>query len=247
MCGINGILAFNDSFACDEDLARAMSDTLTHRGPDDAGTWSSSNGRVAFGHRRLSIVDLSAAGHQPMSNEDGTVWIAYNGEVYNHVALRDELERKGHTYRSHTDTETIIHLWEEEGPACVERLQGMFGLAIWDERRQELFLARDRFGIKPVYCSQQPGGFVFGSEIKALLAHPSISPELDEEAFFHYLTFVCTPAPSTMFAGIGKLAPGERMIVRPDGSTESDIWWSPMSSDAAAEVACVERDELEWR
>src|SRR5262249_55912709 len=153
------------------------------------------------------------------------------------AALRDELERKGHTYRSNTDTETIIHLWEEEGPACVERLQGMFGFAIWDERRRELFLARDRLGIKPVYYSQPSGGFVFGSQIKALLAHPSIAAELDEDAFFHYLTFVCTPAPSTMFAGIRKLAPGERMTVRADGSTEGDIWWSPMSPTAADEVA----------
>jgi asparagine synthase (glutamine-hydrolysing) len=247
MCGITGILATNDAFACDQEIAGAMADTMSHRGPDDSGTWSSGDGRVAFGHRRLSIVDLSTAGHQPMSNEDGTVWIAYNGEVYNHEALRRELERKGHRYRSHTDTETIIHLWEEEGPACVERLQGMFGLAIWDERKRELFLARDRLGIKPVYYSRPAGGFVFGSEIKALLAHPAISPELDEEAFFHYLTFVCTPAPMTMFEGVHKLAPGERMIVRPDGSTNSEIWWSPMSSSSAQEVSEMGEDEMEAR
>jgi asparagine synthase (glutamine-hydrolysing) len=247
MCGINGILAINDAFPCDQGIAEAMAETMSHRGPDDSGTWSSRNGRVAFGHRRLSIVDLSPAGHQPMSNEDGTVWIAYNGEIYNHEALRRELERKGHRYRSHTDTETIVHLWEEEGPACVERLQGMFGLAIWDERRRELFLARDRLGIKPLYYAQRPGGFVFGSEIKALLAHPAISPELDTDAFFHYLTFVCTPAPLTMFEGIRKLAPGERMILRPDGSTESEIWWSPMSSAAAAEVSEMSEPEMQDR
>jgi asparagine synthase (glutamine-hydrolysing) len=247
MCGICGILAENDGFACDRSLAGAMADVIAHRGPDDSGTWSSRDGRVAFGHRRLSIVDLSRAGHQPMSNEDGTVWIAYNGEVYNHAALREELERKGHRYRSHTDTETIIHLWEEEGPACVERLQGMFAIAIWDERRRELFLARDRLGIKPLYYAQPSGGFVFGSEIKALLEHPAISPELDEEAFYHYLTFVCTPAPLTMFKGIRKLAPGERMIVRSDGSIESESWWTPMSASAEEEVAGMSESQMEER
>src|SRR5918992_183740 len=231
MCGINGIFAFNDSFACDEELATRMRDTMTHRGPDDGDTWVSPEGRLALGHRRLSIVDLSPAGHNPMPNEDGTVWITYNGEVYNHRALREELEAKGHVYRSNTDTETILHLYEEEGPRCVERLQGMFGFAIWDSRTQELFLARDRLGIKPVYFAQPAGGFVFASEIKALLEHPAISPDLDEEAFVHYLTFVCTPAPLTMFKGIHKLAPGERMTVLRD-RVEREIWWSPMSSSA---------------
>ncbi len=247
MCGINGILATGDAFPCDGGIAEAMAHSMAHRGPDDAGVWMSDDGRVALGHRRLSIVDLSPAGHQPMSNEDGTVWITYNGEVYNHAALREELERKGHRYRSNTDTETIVHLWEEEGPACVERLHGMFGLAIWDERRRELFLARDRLGIKPVYYARPPGGFVFGSEIKALLEHPAISPELDEEAFHHYLTFVCTPAPRTMFEGIHKLAPGERMIVRPDGRAESEIWWTPMSRSAEEAVAGMTEDQLEER
>jgi asparagine synthase (glutamine-hydrolysing) len=247
MCGINGIFAINQSFECDQALAGAMADTLSHRGPDDGGTWGSGDGRVAFGHRRLSIVDLSRAGHQPMSNEDGSVWITYNGEVYNHLALREELERKGHRYRSHTDTETIVHLWEEEGPRCVERLQGMFAFAIWDERKGELFLARDRLGIKPLYYSQPSGGFVFGSEIKALLEHPAISPDLDEEAFYHYLTFVSTPAPLTMFAGIRKLAPAERMTVRSDGSTESDVWWTPMSPPAGEAVAGMTEGEMEER
>src|SRR3954453_1899597 len=237
MCGICGTLGLNDGFDTAESTVEAMRDALAHRGPDDAGAWTSREGRVAFGHRRLSIVDLSPAGHQPMPNEDGTVWITYNGEVYNHAALREELEAKGHTYRSHTDTETLLHLYEEEGPRCVERLQGMFAFAIWDERKQELFLARDRLGIKPLYFSQPPGGFVFGSEIKALLEHPAITPDLDEEAFFHYLTFVCTPAPLTMFKGIHKLAPGERMTVQADGSIERDVFWSPLSAERTSEVA----------
>jgi len=220
---------------------------MVHRGPDDAGADSWGDGRVAFGHRRLSIVDLSPAGHNPMPNEDQMVWITFNGEIYNHRALRSELEAKGHRYRSNTDTETIVHLYEEEGPRCVERLQGMFAIAIWDERRQELFLARDRLGIKPLYFTQPPGGFAFASEIKALLAHPAVSTDLDEEAFFHYLTFVCTPAPLTMFKGISKLAPGERMIVRTDGSTTSDIFWSPMSDTAVREVSEMSQADMEER
>ena len=135
MCGICGIVATSPSFPLGEGLATEMRDAMPHRGPDDAGTWVSDDRRVAFGHRRLSIVDLSAAGHQPMTNEDGTLWITYNGEIYNHAALRSELEAKGHVYRSHSDTETILHLFEEEGPRCVERLQGMFAFGIWDTRR----------------------------------------------------------------------------------------------------------------
>jgi asparagine synthase (glutamine-hydrolysing) len=249
MCGICGILATSPSFDASEDTVVAMRDTMVHRGPDDAGadSWSSDSRRVAFGHRRLSIVDLSPAGHNPMPNEDESVWITFNGEIYNHRALRAELEAKGHRYRSHTDTETIIHLYEEEGPRCVERLQGMFAIAIWDGRRQELFLARDRLGIKPLYYTQPAGGFLFASEIKALLAHPAVSADLDEQAFFHYLTFVCTPAPLTMFKGIHKLAPGERMVVRANGSTDSEIFWSPMSERAEREVAGMSEAQMEER
>jgi asparagine synthase (glutamine-hydrolysing) len=182
-----------------------------------------------------------------MPNEDGSVWITFNGEIYNHRALRSELEARGHRYRSHADTETIVHLYEEEGPRCVERLQGMFAIAIWDARREELFLARDRLGIKPLYYTAPPGGFLFGSEIKALLAHPAVAADLDEEAFFHYLTFVCTPAPLTMFKGINKLAPGERILVRADGSMTKEVFWTPMSSTAAEEVGALSEDEMEER
>lgn len=247
MCGICGILATSGGFARDEATVEAMCDVLRHRGPDDAGTWLAPGGRVALGHRRLSIVDLSRAGHNPMPNEDGTVWITYNGEVYNHEVLRAELEAKGHVYRSHTDTETIVHLYEEEGPRCVERLHGMFAFAIWDERRRELFLARDRLGIKPLYYTQPAGGFVFASEIKALLRHPAVAADLDLGSFFDYLTFVCAPAPRTMFAGISKLRPAERMTVSADGSTRSDIWWSPFSQSAVDDVEGRSEAELEAR
>ena len=244
MCGLAGILARSDHFAHDEATVAAMAETIVHRGPDDSGTWTSPEHRVALGFRRLSIIDLSPAGHQPMCNEDGTVWIAYNGEVYNHLSLRAELEAKGHVFRSHADTEAILHLWEEEGIRCVERLEGMFGLAIWDSNTRELFLARDRLGVKPMYYADTPGGIVFGSEIKALLAHPQISPDLDEEAFHHYLTFVCTPAPLTMFKGISKLAPAERMLVKADGRIVRDTYWSPMSTDAEEQVTGRSDKEL---
>ena len=247
MCGICGILGHHDDFRVDEELVTTMRERIHHRGPDDGGSWHSPEHRVALAHRRLSIIDLSPAGHQPMSNEDGTVWITFGGEIYNHMDIRPELEAKGHVYRSQTDTETIIHLYEEEGPRCVERLEGMFHYAIWDGRTRELHVARDRLGKKPFYYVHTDGGFVFASEIKALLEHPAISPELDEEAFFHYLTFVCTPAPMTMFKGIQKLGPAERMTVRPDGSTEIETYWSPMSQSAAAEVASLKEPELEER
>jgi asparagine synthase (glutamine-hydrolysing) len=244
MCGICGILAFNDGFACDGRVAVAMRDTMIHRGPDDAGVWVSPTGRVALAHRRLSIVDVSHSGHQPMSNEDGSVWISFNGEIYNHAELRSELEARGHRYRSRCDTETIVHLYEEEGARCVERLDGMFAIAIWDERRRELFLARDRLGKKPLYWTRTAAGLTFASEIKALLRHPAVSADLDVDAFHDYLTFVCTPAPSTMFAGISKLSPGERVTVGIDGNIHSEIYWTPMSALASAEVADRGEDEL---
>ncbi|HEV8601970.1 MAG TPA: asparagine synthase (glutamine-hydrolyzing) [Gaiellaceae bacterium] len=244
MCGICGILGTREGFAVDEELVTGMRERIYHRGPDDGGSWHSAEQRVALGHRRLSIIDLSAAGHQPMSNEDGTVWVTFGGEIYNHAELRPELEAEGHVYRSQTDTETILHLYEEEGPRCVERLHGMFHYAIWDSRTRELHLARDRLGKKPLYYAEPYGGFLFASEIKALLAHPSLTAELDENAFFHYLTFVCAPAPMTMFKGIRKLAPAERMTVRADGSTTFDTYWSPLSEEDAREVASQSEDEL---
>ena len=247
MCGICGIRAIRDDFPAGEELVTKMNDTIVHRGPDDGGAWASDEHGVALAHRRLSIIDLSYAGHQPMSNEDGTVWITFGGEIYNHLDLRHELEAKGHVYRSQTDTETIIHLYEEEGPRCVERLHGMFHYAIWDSRTRELHLARDRLGKKPVYFAQPGGNFIFASEIKALLVHPALTADLDEEAFFHYLTFVCTPAPMTMFKGVRKMEPAERMTVRADGTTESEIYWSPFSQQVAAEVDSMSEPELKER
>jgi asparagine synthase (glutamine-hydrolysing) len=221
-----------------------MRDALRHRGPDDAGSFISEDQRVALGHRRLSIIDLSDAGHQPMSNEDGSVWMTYNGEVYNHGALRRELEARGHAFRSATDTEAIIHLYEDEGHACVERLDGMFAFAIWDARRQELFLARDRIGVKPLYYARLPGGLIFGSEVKAILEHPGVSRDLDEEALYDYLTFGFVPPPRTLFRGISKLAPAERITVSARGDLRAERWWSPFSREVREETAAASDDEL---
>jgi len=245
MCGIAGALAFRDDFAADAATVRRMAETLRHRGPDDAGAIALTDDRVALAHRRLSIIDLSAAGHQPMANEDESVWITYNGEVYNHRVLRDELEAAGHRYRSHADTEAIIHLYEEDGPACVERLEGMFAFAIWDARLRRLVLARDRLGVKPLYYARLDGGFVFGSEAKAVLEHPATPRDIDDDAFADYLTFGFSPPPATLFRGVSKLGPGERMVVTADGAVTTEAWWDPMPPTEVAERAsAMSEDEM---
>src|SRR5678816_2207310 len=168
MCGINGIAFSSRSGSqIDATLLKRMRDVITHRGPDDEGIFV--DGRIGLGHRRLSIVDV-ASGHQPMTNEDGTLHITYNGEIYNHADFRPALEAAGHTYRTHCDTETILHLYEEYGESCVNHLRGMFAFAIWDQRRHQLFIARDRLGVKPLYyVLADDGSLYFGSEIKTLI------------------------------------------------------------------------------
>lgn len=227
MCGICGVMRLGGDGAVTHDLVERMAGTMAHRGPDDAGAYVSPDCRVGMGHRRLSIVDLSAAGHGPMSNEDGTVWLSYNGEVYNHEEWRGPLERAGHRYRSRTDTETLIHLYEDRGPALVEALRGIFAFSLWDERRERLVLARDRLGVKPLYYAAVDGWLVWGSEIKALLAHPAVTAELDEDALLQYLTFAAVPPPATLFRGIRKLAPGHRLVVERGGEIRVERWWAP--------------------
>ncbi|MCL4234547.1 MAG: asparagine synthetase B, partial [Deltaproteobacteria bacterium] len=204
MCGICGEFSYAAGDVNPETVLR-MTSTMAHRGPDADGTYLSPDRRVGFGHRRLSIIDLSEAGRQPMCNEDRTVWITFNGEIYNHEEVRRELVARGHTYQSRTDTETIVHAYEQWGVEAIDRLHGMFAFAIWDERRGKMLLVRDRIGIKPLYFCQSGGRLLFGSEIKAILAHGAVTPDLDEDAAFHYLSFMVTPAPMTMFAGIRKL------------------------------------------
>ncbi len=224
MCGIAGIVHSDPTVAVDPVLLRRMGDAIRHRGPDDSGVWTGPG--VGLVHRRLSIIDLSAAGHQPMSNEDGSVHVVFNGEIYNFQELRKELAARGHVFRSATDTEVVVHLYEEEGDACVERLDGMFAFAIWDVRRRRLFLARDRVGKKPLKYAEIPGGGIaFASELKSLLAADLVGREVDARQIHDYLTFGCIPAPGTGFARIRKLEPGHRMVWE-RGRLSSERYWS---------------------
>ncbi len=224
MCGISGVANCGDR----ETLAR-MTRVQAHRGPDDSGLWDRrfpDGSYIGLGSRRLAILDLSAVGHMPMCNEDGTVWITYNGEIYNFGELRRELEGKGHRFASHTDTEVIVHLYEEEGPECVRRLSGMFAFAICDLRSGSptLFMARDHFGIKPFYYFHQGERFAFASEIKGLLQVPELEAELDPQALHQYLTFLWVPDPKTMFRRIMKLPAGHYAILR-NGELKIQQYW----------------------
>ncbi len=218
MCGICG---FNWA---DEHLIEQMKATLVHRGPDADGTYVAAG--ISLGHRRLSIVDLSDSGRQPLANEDGTVWITFNGEIYNHTGLRAQLESKGHVFRSRSDTEAIVHAYEEFGLDFVRHLTGMFALAIWDGARRRLVLVRDRLGIKPLYYTADSGRVRFASEIKALLADPQVPREVNGQALFDLMGYEFTPAPETLFAGIRKLLPGCMLVVEADGSLRMSRYWA---------------------
>jgi asparagine synthase (glutamine-hydrolysing) len=253
MCGICGILCLGDSEGrVDEPALIRMRDTMIHRGPDGEGLWIAPDGRAGLGHRRLAIIDLSPLAAQPMSNEDGTIRITYNGEIYNHAALRSELLEAGHRFRTdHSDTEVVVHAYEEWGTDCVERFEGMFALGIWDASRRRLFLARDRLGVKPLYVCFRPRLVLFGSEIKAILAHPSAVAALSPAALYHYLSFLTAPAPLTMFDGIYKLPAGCCLTVDSDGRQKMWRYWDAMPrerryhreldglSPAAQEEYCV--------
>lgn len=221
MCGICGKINLNNQ-PIDEALLKRMTLVLSHRGPDDEGIYVKNN--VGLGHRRLSIIDLSALAHQPMSNEDGTIWIVYNGEIYNFLVLRDELIRKGHVFRSKSDTETIIHLYEEYGVECLRYLRGMFAFAIWDERDKSLFLARERVGKKPLYYCHSNDSFLFASEIKSILQDDSIAKKPDYMAIHNYLTYQFVPSPRTAFKGIKKLPPAHYLILK-DGKADIKRYW----------------------
>lgn len=212
MCGIAGFVTRSDGSPHARAILERMTDSIRYRGPDDSGAYV--NGSACLGHRRLSIVDLSPLGHQPMCNETGDVWITYNGEVFNHADLRPELERAGHQYQSRSDTETIVHAFEQYGADCVTRLRGMFAFAIWSERTQTLFCARDRLGIKPFYYFWDGSLFAFASEIKALLAHPAISASFNEGCLAEYLAFGYLSSEETMFRNIRKLMPGHTLTIR---------------------------------
>lgn len=222
MCGIVGWVT---SKVLDEDIVRRMTRTLTHRGPDADGFYFSADRRIALGHCRLSIIDLVRGG-QPMSNESGSIWVIFNGEIYNFKELRTDLEKKGHVFSTNSDTEVILHGYEEYGEAFTGYFNGMFAFALYDEERGRLVLARDRFGKKPLYYAMKGGEFLFGSEIKALLLHPSISRTLDPNALGRYLTYEYVPSPYSIFLDIKKLPPAHLMIydVRTEQAELSRYW-----------------------
>jgi asparagine synthase (glutamine-hydrolysing) len=222
MCGIAGILEFGRDARANVAALREMCRVITHRGPDDEGFYT--DGAVGIGMRRLSIVDV-AGGHQPISNEDGTLWIVFNGEIYNHLALREQLIVRGHRYRTHSDTETVIHLYEEYGADCVQHLRGMFAFAIWNRKTKTLFIARDRLGIKPLYYKLTSERLLFGSEIKAVLAHGGIRPEFNRAALPEYLAFGYLSGEESFYKGILKLLPGHTMAVGPDGRADIRQYW----------------------
>jgi asparagine synthase (glutamine-hydrolysing) len=221
MCGICGKLGFDGRGTVNPALISGMLRTIAHRGPDGEGIHVS--GPVGLGHRRLAIIDLNT-GQQPLSNEDGTVWITFNGEIYNYQELRRELIASGHIFKTKSDTEVIVHLYEQHGTACVEKLRGMFAFALWDERNKTLVLARDRVGIKPLYYAHTNRFLVFGSEIKAILADPEVDRQILPEMIDRFLTFHYLPGEETLFRGIRKLAPGSYMVVR-TGNVKIHQYW----------------------
>src|SRR5258706_4591309 len=220
MCGIVAMVG-NDKSDVDEALLGRMCAAIRHRGPDDDGFYV--NGPVGLGMRRLAIIDL-AHGHQPIHNQDRTAWIVFNGEIYNYRELREQLEKLGHKLYTNSDTEAIVHAYDQWGIDCPKYLRGMFAFAIWDERTKTLFLARDRVGKKPLLYAELDGELVFGSEFTALLQHPRISRDVDVEAIHHYLTFICVPAPLTAYRAIRKLEPGHWLLWR-GGEIKTERYW----------------------
>ena len=220
MCGIYGILNFNKG-PVDQDVLKAMSDVLKHRGPDDEGIYINAN--VGLGHRRLAIIDLDT-GHQPMHNEDKTISIVFNGEIYNFKDLKQDLEKKGHRFSTKSDAEVIIHLYEDYGTGCLKYLRGMFAFALWDGKKEKLFLARDRLGQKPLCYTEKNNQFIFASEIKAVLKVPGIQKKVNLEAMHHYLTYQYVPSPSTMFEGIKKLPPAHFLVWEKGKITIARYW-----------------------
>ena len=247
MCGIAG--AFHPTATvCADAVLAAIRDRMPHRGPDGVGLWRSPDGKCGLVHRRLSIIDLSNAALQPMTNADGSVHVVFNGEIYNHAELRKELEALG-KYRwttDHSDTEVLLHAYEEWGLECVKRFYGMFAFVVHDARNRDrpvMHLVRDRVGIKPLYFAKTARGeWLFASEIRALFAHPDLSPEMDRTAFWHYLTFIVTPAPMTLFRGIFKLPAGYRMTIDHEGRASAQQWWD-CRPDLAGRLTTAELGE----
>jgi asparagine synthase (glutamine-hydrolysing) len=222
MCGICGVFHSDPSQRVNRELLAAMNRQIVHRGPDDDGFFVDGNAGLAM--RRLSIIDIQT-GHQPLSNEDGNIWIVFNGEIYNHQDLRKDLQARGHRYRTQSDTETIVHLYEEYGRDCVQHLRGMFAFAIWDRSNRSLFIARDRLGIKPLYYRYDGSTLLFGSEIKTILAYAGVKPEFNRSTLAEYLAFGYIAGEQSMYAGIRKLLPGHFLTVDETGQLETSSYW----------------------
>ncbi len=223
MCGITGILNLASAPPPDEGILRRMLAMLRHRGPDEFGIYLDK--QAGLGNARLSIIDLSG-GQQPIANEDESLWIVFNGEIFNYLELRPGLEKRGHRFRTNSDTEVILHLYEEYGPACLEHLNGQFAIAIWDSRKRELFLARDRMGIRPLFYAEREGRLLFGSEIKALLAHPALEARLRPEMLAQVFTYWSVQPPDTIFEGIYTLPPGAYLLAQA-GKLRIEGYWQP--------------------
>jgi asparagine synthase (glutamine-hydrolysing) len=236
MCGICGIFEYERREPIAQELVHRMNETILHRGPDDEGIFV--DGGLGFGFRRLSIIDL-AGGHQPLSNEDGSMWVMLNGEIYNYPELRKDLEDRGHRFATHSDTETIVHLYEEYGEDCFRRLRGMFAIAIWDSRQRRLLLARDRVGKKPLFYAADGKRIIFGSELKVILAAEGVSREIDREAVADYFSFGYIPAPKTIYRAARKLKPGHYLVASAKGVFEKEYWDISFAK-------LEERSEEEW-
>lgn len=243
MCGIAGVTTF-DGQKVPAEIVQRMTTTLAHRGPEASGIrlWAGEALGVGFGHTRLKIIDLSDAASQPMANDDGSIWIVFNGEIYNFRELRDELCARGVVFRSSSDTEVILRLYEVEGERCVDRLDGMFAFAVWDGRRRTLLLARDRLGKKPLFYTTAGSVFGFASEIKALLRHPDIAGEIDAQALAPYFIYGYVPSPGTFYQGVAQLPPGHLLRVTPEGSREVRRYWDVPLPDAGARAAISEEE-----
>jgi asparagine synthase (glutamine-hydrolysing) len=244
MCGIAGQINFNKPV--DEKNILAMTEAIRHRGPDGDGVYVNERKTAGLGHRRLSFLDLTQAGKQPMTNEDNSLWITYNGEIYNYIELRAILEGRGHQFHSHTDTEVILHGYEEWGAEVLQKLKGMFAFGIWDDKKQELFLARDRFGIKPIYYYQQQGNFVFASEIKAIKANSEVNTTLDFSSFNDYFVYRYVPSPKTIWSEVKKLPPAHYLLLKSDGTAQINKYWSiPFGEKVIPDKEAIEKfDDL---
>jgi asparagine synthase (glutamine-hydrolysing) len=245
MCAIVGMFC-NDG-SVDRAVLSRMRDAMTHRGPDDAGLFISNDGKVGLGHRRLSIIDLSPNGHQPMSNEDGSVWLVFNGEIYNFRELRQQLQAAGHLFRSDSDSEVIVHAYEQWGDESVKRFRGMFAFVLWDEKRQRLLLARDRLGIKPLFYREDEGSLIFASELKAIRANPALTLQVDPTAIYDFFTYGYVPTPKSIYRGVYKLPPGNLAVYEAGRLTLRQYWdatFGGASACSESEASDIVRKKL---